>query len=585
MIFHFSSCSKPIEILFPLDFIHKHVSLLPKIEFLMTNKFILIYHRPLNVDRINRDQFIYNLLGYLFRNNWKWFVTSAINAMDALSNSNAFNYRQYQQQFYLCRLMILFGRLLLEYPHDHHDEEEEWKKIVEKLQSSTFTCSTINLASSQQEFRNIGLTTSLILFNLFIKFNSIDIELPEFPELDNIENDDCEHLKHLGSFELNQMFEISSFNQNNVDAQSEQLAIDDKSAANTIDAELKSTSTPLDSDDDDDDLQPYDLSNDIPIEDDVRYIEKNFATKLNTDNEQNIQNILLIDNSKQRPIYLQDCIEGLCDYEKPDWMRKCLQSSEKIIRANYNRLDHVSLRFTKILYDLDDNCCIENFDQLRLNSLIALCVGSPKIVASYLTDRFYAQHISIRNRMDVLAVLTKASEELSRLQPLEYGDHDKFVKTIPENSEKLLSISEKNRKFQRDFFTIDNNDNDHDDDVDSEQKNWKFLIEQKIKSQTKYISPIYHAKHSESCDPKMSSNRFVPVAKYFFFPLLRDFDKMDLKLKINEVDSFIVESLILALGIMLQNCHQHSQTMMMSKELLPFIYSYRNHSKRFVLSL
>ncbi|XP_027195782.2 telomere length regulation protein TEL2 homolog [Dermatophagoides pteronyssinus] len=579
MIFHYSSCSKSIEILFPFDFICKHISLLSKIEFLLTNKFVLIYHCPLNVDRFNRDQFIYNLLGYLFRCNSKWFISLSNNVMDAWSNSNAFNYRKYQQQFYLCRLMILIGRLLLEYRHDYHGQDD-MKKIIEKLQSSTFNGSTINLASSQQEFRSIGLTTSLILFELFIKFNSINIELPEFPELKNIENDDCEYLKYLGSFDLNQMFEISRV-QNNQKTLPEKMIIDEiKSTIDAID-DIKSTSTPLDSDDDDDDLLPYDLSNDIPIEDDVRYTQKNFGTQLNTDNnQQNIQNILLIDNSKQRPIYLQDCIEGLCDYEKSDWMRKCLQSSEKIIRTNFDRLDSVSLRFTKILFDLDDNCGIENFDQLRLNSLIALCVGSPKIVASYLTDRFYAQHISIRNRMDVLAVLTKASEELSQLKPLEYKDQDKFVKAIPENSKKLLTLSEQNRKFQQDFFNIDNDD-------DSEQKNWKSLIEQKIKSQTRYISPVYHQKYSEtSCSSTttMSSNRFVPVAKYFFFPLLRDFEKMDLKLKIHEIDSFIIESLILALGIMLQNCHNHSQTMMMSKELLPFIYSYRNHLKSNVRS-
>ncbi|KAH9424326.1 TEL2, telomere maintenance protein 2 [Dermatophagoides pteronyssinus] len=460
MIFHYSSCSKSIEILFPFDFICKHVSLLSKIEFLLTNKFVLIYHCPLNVDRFNRDQFIYNLLGYLFRCNLKWFITLSNNVMDAWSNSNAFNYRKYQQQFYLCRLMILIGRLLLEYRHDYHGQDD-MKKIIEKLQSSTFNGSTINLASSQQEFRSIGLTTSLILFELFIKFNSINIELPEFPELKNIENDDCEYLKYLGSFDLNQMFEISH------------------------------------------------------------------------------------------------CIEGLCDYEKSDWMRKCLQSSEKIIRTNFDRLDSVSLRFTKILFDLDDNCGIENFDQLRLNSLIALCVGSPKIVASYLTDRFYAQHISIRNRMDVLAVLTKASEELSQLKPLEFKDQDKFVKAIPENSKKLLTLSEQNRKFQQNKIT---------------NQIYFSCLSSKIFG------------NISSSTTTMSSNRFVPVAKYFFFPLLRDFEKMDLKLKIHEIDSFIIESLILALGIMLQNCHNHSQTMLMSKELLPFIYSYRNHLKSNVRS-
>ncbi|XP_046912172.2 telomere length regulation protein TEL2 homolog isoform X2 [Dermatophagoides farinae] len=597
MILHHSSSPKSMEILFPFDYLHKHHdSLLSKIEFLLTNKFILIYHCPLVVYQNNNnnnrdDQFIYNLLGYLFRANRKWFINASLNVMDAWSNSNAFNYRQYQQQFYFCRLMILFTRLLL--LSENQSNVKDMEKIIKKLQSSTFIGSTINLACSQQEFRNIGLTTSVILFDLFIRFNSIDIELPKFPELDALENDDCcKHLKYLGSFDLDQLFDNVQ-NQNEISTQSMMTNDDEQTTTTTATTDdnvnivdmMKSTTFDSD-DDDDDDLEPYDISNDIPIGDDVRFTKKNLGTSSILKNQKNIQDILLIDSSKQRPIYLQDLIEGLCsDDEKSEWKQKCLQSAEKIIRANtdhYNQLDSVSLRLAKILVDLDNNGGIENFDQLRLNSLIALCVGSPKIVASYLADRFYAPYISIQNRLDVLAVLTKASEELCQLQPFKYKDHDKFIKPIPENSQKLLSISEKNQKFQRDFFTIDT---DYNDDGDrSEQQNWKSIIEQRIKSNTRFISPIYHQKHSESSTMSSSSNRFVPFAKYFFFPLLRDFEKMDLKLKINDIDSFIVESLILALGILLQNCHQHSQTMLMSKELLPFIYSYRNHSKSNVRS-
>lgn len=571
MIFFNAHGPKSIVKIFPFEYFETDRKLLPKIEFILTNKLVLAFYCLLDWKRKNPDHFIFNFLGYLYHN-WNWFELLAGNIMDMWSNSNAFNYRTYNQQFYLCRLMILTSRLLCEM--DKYSDRS--KNIIEKLSKCAFDGATINLACSQSEFRVIGHTTSLILFELFLKFNSINVELPKFDELSGQNDEDCEHLKCLGSFDLKLLFE--DWNEKEILLQPAKK--EDIKEEKKIDIKNKDE---LDSDNED-----ATLSNDIPIEDDVRYTAKNFGTVDSSD----IQKALLIDNSKRRPIYLEDCIEGLCECDKPEWTERCLRASEKIIRANFfnptkptefSRLDNVALNFTQTLFHLDDKFSIDNFDQLRLNSLVALCVGSPRIVASYLTEQFYTKYICISNRLDVLAVLTLASDELAKLKPMEYPE-DKVKKIEPANAKQILMNTKQNEKFRKQFFLLEdkNDDDDEDEDDKKSNENWQAIREARILSKTRYISPIYSQKQNEQ--QYMNFNRFVPVAKHFFFPLLRDFERLEIQINIKEEDSFVIENLIYALGVFVHNCAKHTQAMLMSKELLPFIYSYRTHKKRYLVN-
>lgn len=558
---------KSILKIFPFEYLETDKRLLPKIEFILTNKLVLVFYCLLDWKRTNPDHFIFNFLGYLYHH-WDWFEMAAGNIMDMWANSNAFNYRTYNQQFYLCRLMIVTCRLLCEL--DKYSDRS--KNIIEKMSKCAFNGATINLACSQSEFRAIGHTTSLILFELFLKFQSLKVELPKFDELSDLMDEDCDHLKCLASFDIKLLFE--EWNENGILLKLEKKEDNLKEENN---GDIKKENEFVSDDEDD----PNTLSNDIPIEDDVRYTGKDLGTVDSSD----IQKALLIDNSKRRPIYLEDCIEGLCEYDKPDWTERCLRASEKIIRANFfnptkptefSRLDNVALNFTQTLFHLDDKFSIDNFDQLRLNSLVALCVGSPKIVASYLTEQFYTKHICIQNRLDVLAVLTMASDELSKIKPIEYPE-DKVKKIEPANVKQILTNTKQNEKFRKQFFLLE--DGDDDDDDDKTKKNWQEIRDSKILSQTRYISPIYSQKQAQQ--QLTNLNRFVPVAKHFFFPLLRDFMCLEVQINIKEEDSFIVENLIYALSVFLHNCAKHSQAMLMSKELLPFIYSYRTHQKRY----
>lgn len=134
--------------------------------------------------------------------------------------------------------------------------------------------------------------------------------------------------------------------------------------------------------DSDDDLEPFDMSHDVPTR-------------------------------ARKPMYLRDCMEGLLDQENKDWMESCVQSVRGLIETRKDELPDVAEELSKILLYLDDRYCTPGFIPLRQQALVSLAVNSPKIVATYLTEQFYETNLSIRQRLDILEVLALASNQLA----------------------------------------------------------------------------------------------------------------------------------------------------------------------------
>lgn len=134
--------------------------------------------------------------------------------------------------------------------------------------------------------------------------------------------------------------------------------------------------------DSDDDLEPFDMSHDVPT-------------------------------GARKPMYLRDCMEGLLDQENKDWMESCLQSVRGLIETRKDELPDVAEELSKILLYLDDRYCTPGFVPLRQQALVSLAVNSPKIVATYLTEQFYETNLSVRQRLDILEVLALASNQLA----------------------------------------------------------------------------------------------------------------------------------------------------------------------------
>ena len=570
----------------------KGINLLKKIEFLLTNKFLLIFHcSPSFSKSVNIDPFLFNIFTYLYTNNRTWLYNAINNLLDTWSNLNGFKHRLYYQHFYLARQIIICTKLLFQY-----DSDKTIHEMWNKFHKTIILSGKIHLQSSQAEFRVIGLTTIMIVLDILSKYSGIEVETPKFEEVESSNIDECQFLKKLSIVDLNNIFNASSnnddfmnnFNHSTTSQHSENniQLIDTKPSKKEKIVQLDSD----DDDDEDDDLQPFDLSHDVLVEDDIRFVGNDIETSNKAIQAVNIQTALLIDNSRQAPIYIQDCIDGLVQIEKPLWAEKCLHSAERIIRANfdfdyfekyssqnsplsYGQLNTIALKFVEVLFHLDNQVGIKNFEKHRLNALIALTVGAPKIVAKYLSDQFYAPYLSIQNRLDALNVLRSASEELSK--PLE-------LKSKTVSNEPSLKLSKSAIQFQRKYFNItysadgdqDSDDCDIEDDL-NKKSNWQAIVSERIRSNTRYISSL--GNFDSSNNSSLTTSRFVPVASYFFFPLLRDFNRVQIQLNLHEEDSYVLEQLFYSLGLLLQNCANYPQANLMAKELLQLISSFRNH--------
>ncbi|XP_021553804.1 telomere length regulation protein TEL2 homolog isoform X2 [Neomonachus schauinslandi] len=136
--------------------------------------------------------------------------------------------------------------------------------------------------------------------------------------------------------------------------------------------------------DSDDELVPYDMSGDQELK------------------------------SGKAPAYVRDCVEALTSSE--DWERweATLRALEGLIVRSPAAAREVSVELAKVLLHLEEKTSVVGFEGLRQRALVAVVVTDPALVAEYLTSQFYALNFSLRQRMDILDVLTLAAQQLSR---------------------------------------------------------------------------------------------------------------------------------------------------------------------------
>ena len=459
-----------------------------KIKFLLTNKFLLI-------NEFKSDIILINIFGYLSKTSSKLFFEAFDNVLNAWSNSSAIKYRSYSQHLYLSKSLMIGSRFL---------KDIDFTTVEDRFRRLTMSGIELHLKNSQTDFRNIGLTVGQHLMSLFYReSNKIDFEIEETEEI--------KHLKDLF---------INNCNDNHILECTEQKTSDENNCDTKIDKNDNSVRiNDLDSDDDEDaDLIPFDMSNDKPVK------------------------------QTKRPIYLRDCMEGLLDHEKTEWFSLCLKNAEQVIRKNSDTVSEVSVEFAQILLRLDDNSAIEDFVGLRMRSLIALCVCSPKLVASYLGSQFYASNHTIRQRLDILEVLLSASSELSANVP-DFERH-----TAKSSAREILNVTSAQEK--------------------NAEIHWTQVIDSRVKEKTRILSH-----KTKELPVKTSVNRLSPYAPDFFFPLLKSIDRCDIRFDLMEEDHYVFGRLLYTLAIIIKNVSFHPITRQMGKELLELILAFRYHSE------
>ncbi|XP_054622909.1 telomere length regulation protein TEL2 homolog [Dunckerocampus dactyliophorus] len=249
-------------------------------------------------------------------------------------------------------------------------------------------------------------------------------------------------------------------------------------------------------------------------------------------------------NKASPPRYLRDCLENLICSEESERVELSLSVAEGLVRKNTFATKEISVQLTKVLLHMEDKYSINGFLALRQAIMVALVVTDCIPVTEYLTTEFYSLNYSLRQRLDILEVLAAAAQELSKPTP---GNTDPTVAP--------------------DLTPYSSNNTAH----------WQQVVEKRIQAKTKRIS-----KGVTQPPPQAAANRYSPVAGYFFFPLLRNYDKPQVTFDLLGSDHLVLGRLIHTLGLFMYLAVNAPIAAQMGNALLDFVWALRYHADQMV---
>ncbi|XP_039740813.1 telomere length regulation protein TEL2 homolog isoform X3 [Pteropus medius] len=250
--------------------------------------------------------------------------------------------------------------------------------------------------------------------------------------------------------------------------------------------------------------------------------------------------------SSKAPMYVRDCVEALTTSE--DWERweAALRALEGLVFRNPAATREVSVELAKVLLHLEEKTSVVGFEGLRQRALVAVTVTDPAQVAEYLTSQFYAVNYSLRQRMDILDVLTLAAQELSR--PGRLGRTPQRSSLDP-TSQSGCTVTPA----------------------------WRAVVDERVRSKTRHFS-----KGSPRRGPAGSPNEFNSVAGYFFFPLIQRFDRPLVTFDLLGDDQLVLGRLAHTLGVLMYLAVNTTVAVSMGKTLLEFVWALRFHGDAYV---
>uniref|UniRef100_A0AAQ4PZ70 Telomere length regulation protein TEL2 homolog n=1 Tax=Gasterosteus aculeatus aculeatus TaxID=481459 RepID=A0AAQ4PZ70_GASAC len=248
------------------------------------------------------------------------------------------------------------------------------------------------------------------------------------------------------------------------------------------------------------------------------------------------------------PRYLRDCLETLVSSEDPSRVELSLRVAEGLVRRNIFAAREVSVQLTKVLLHMEDKYSISGFLSLRQATMVALTVTDSISVTQYLTTEFYSLNYSLRQRLDILEVLTLAAQELS--------------KPIAETRNPPMGVSGAPESTP---YPGDN------------PVHWREVVQKRIDSKTKRLR-----KGATQPPATATPNRYAPVAGHFFFPLLSNYDKPQVTFDLLGGDHLVLGRLIHSLGLLMHLAVNAPVILSMGCALLDFVWAVRYHADQMV---
>lgn len=153
----------------------------------------------------------------------------------------------------------------------------------------------------------------------------------------------------------------------------------------------------MDDSEEDDDLVPY--------------------AKPDSDPEDEDEDPTLVNRNKPKPpVYIRDLIAGLNDSENHDRHTLSLKHAASLIRRKTSFGKEVSdhaIELAAILTGLGDTFETENFQELRMQALIAVLLSDPTQMAPWFASQAFDGDYSLSQRITVLSVLGLSARELA----------------------------------------------------------------------------------------------------------------------------------------------------------------------------
>ncbi|XP_054716521.1 telomere length regulation protein TEL2 homolog [Uloborus diversus] len=390
-----------------------------KLKYIMASKALFLKH-------FKQPIILHNILGYYASSRKRGAQFEKI--VDALlkswSDPSALKYQSFEQQTYLASALMICGAWLEKEPIFCN------KAYLHYVINGT----QIRIGNSEETIRSLGMIVGESLSSVL---DSDTVKL-QFEHSNPALVSSLMELKHVPS---KPDTNCSIYEDDLICF--EKMEEERKNLEESLSEPIKSKAIPnIVEIDSDDDLEPYDLSNDLPQEE------------------------------TKRPLYLRDCMAGLFEQENADWAEQCLKCAESLIKANGDVVHEVAVEMAKILLHLDDKFAIPDFIGLRHRALIALITHCPVLVADYLTSQFYERDYNIRQRLDILEVLAAGSQQLS------------FLK---------VKVAASEPQYVKDKFEIDI------------EEHWRSIIDKRVEAKTRYITKKKKAPVPEAQENKFSS--------------------------------------------------------------------------------
>ncbi|KAK4105912.1 hypothetical protein N658DRAFT_463732 [Parathielavia hyrcaniae] len=164
--------------------------------------------------------------------------------------------------------------------------------------------------------------------------------------------------------------------------------------------------------------------------------------KPDSDPEDSDDDATLVRRDKPKaPVYIRDLIKYLRDTDSYDHQKLALTTAPTLIRrkADYGtELSEHADELASLLVGLSDKFEMENFDELRVQGMIALVVAKPEKMGQWFAKTFFDGDYSISQRASVLVVLGLGARELASLETSDYAAAASFPsRTLPERVERL----------------------------------------------------------------------------------------------------------------------------------------------------